>query len=224
MEMHKNSLHERNVSNLGRIPLDHVMDPKQMEGNDWEGLTRAIQKLTTMRLSLDDQAGLTLMKVRNKAKQVKRRRGLDILVIDYLQLMSADSSSNGKNRNSEIEFITRGLKTLAKEMDMVVILLSQLNREVEKRTNKRQLPSDLRDSGSIEQDADICMFLYRDEVYNLDSMDKGVCEVDVALNRQGAAGRVALAYIGAQTRFENLHRPWVPPTIKTQPSTQPKSL
>lgn len=213
LEMQKQLLHERNVANLGRIALDHVTDPRQMTDEDWPKLTHAISRLNGMQLFLDTQPGLTLMDVRNKAKQIKRKAGrLDVLVIDYLQLMAGE----GDTRNSQIEVITRGLKTLAKELDAVILLLSQLNRKLEDRPNKRPQPSDLRDSGSIEQDADIAIFLYRDEVYNPDSMDKGVCEADVALNRQGSSGRVPLAYIGEQTRFENLQRAWHPPVPKQQ--------
>ena len=214
MEMPKSQLHDRNIASLGRIKLDHMLDPQRFTEQDWDGLTAAVQKIDAMNLYLDDKPGLTLMQVRAKAKQVKRRASLDVMVIDYLQLMEGE----GSNRNAQIESITRGLKTLAKELDIVIILLSQLNRELEKRPNKRPQPSDLRDSGSIEQDADLVVFLYRDEVYNPDSMDKGVCEVDVALNRQGAAGRVALTYIGEQTRFENLQHSWHPAAPKAAAS------
>jgi replicative DNA helicase len=215
MEMSKAEIHDRNIASLGRIHLDHVIDPRQMTDQDWPRLTSAVQKITTMKLYLDAQPGLTLMHVRSKAKQIKRKAGaLDVLVIDYLQLMSGE----GDNRNAQIEVITRGLKNLAKELDMVILLLSQLNRELERRPNKRPVPSDLRDSGSIEQDADIAIFLYRDEVYNLDSQDKGVCEANVALNRQGSSGIVPLVYIGEHTKFESITRPWSPPPPKSAPA------
>lgn len=214
MEMGKPELHDRNIASLGKIHLDHVTDPRQMTNEDWPKLTVAVQKLNDMRLYLDAQPGLTLMHVRNKAKQIKRKAGsLDLIVIDYLQLMNGD----GDNRNAQIEGITRGLKNLAKELDIVILLLSQLNRELERRPNKRPQPSDLRDSGSIEQDADIAIFLYRDEVYNPDSVDKGVCEANVALNRQGASGVVPLVYIGEHTRFESMQRHWSPVPPKTAP-------
>lgn len=215
LEMSKNQLHERNVASIGRIVLDHVTDPKQMADEDWPRLTHAVQKLTNMRLYLDVQPGLTLMEARNKAKQIKRRAGgLDLLVIDYLQLMNGE----GDNRNAQIEGITRGLKNLAKELDIPIVLLSQLNRELERRPNKRPQPSDLRDSGSIEQDADIVIFLYRDEVYNPDSPDKGICEANIALNRQGASGVVPLVYIGEHTRFESITRTWAPAPPKSPPT------
>ena len=206
MEMPRSQLHDRNLAVLGKIPLANLLMPNQMTETDWTSLTSAIQKIENMNLFLDDQGGLRLLDVRMKAKTVKRKHGLDVLVIDYLQLMDGD----GDNRNSQIEQITRGLKALAKELGIGIILLSQLNRDLEKRPNKRPQPSDLRDSGAIEQDADAVIFLYRDEVYNPDSMDKGICEVDVALCRQGAPGRAALAYFGEQTRFESLMRNWSP--------------
>ena len=206
MEMPKSQLHDRNLAVQGRIPLEHLLKPSMMTDTDWAGLAHAAQKIAGMKLHQDDQGGLRLIDVRMKAKGVKRKHGLDLLVVDYLQLMEGD----GDNRNAQIEGITRGLKALAKELDIGIVLLSQLNRKLEERPNKRPIPSDLRDSGAIEQDADAVVFLYRDEVYNPDTPDKGVCEVDVALCRQGASGRVALAYIGEQTRFETLAHGWAP--------------
>lgn len=206
MEMPKSQLHDRNLASQGHIPLEHLLKPLMMTGEDWERLTHATIKVSGMRLHQDDQGGLRMLDVRLKAKAVKRKSGLDLLVIDYLQLMDGD----GDNRNAQIEGITRGLKALAKELDIGIVLLSQLNRKLEERPNKRPMPADLRDSGAIEQDADAVVFLYRDEVYNPDSPDVGVCEVDVALCRQGKPGRVALTYIGEQTRFETLARGWTP--------------
>lgn len=206
MEMPRMQLHDRNIASLGRIPLPHLLQPSMMTDEDWSNLTHAAAKIERMNLFLDDQGGLRLLDVRMKAKGTKRRHGLDLLVIDYLQLMEGD----GDNRNAQIEGITRGLKALAKELDIAIVLLSQLNRKLEERPNKRPMPSDLRDSGAIEQDADAVIFLYRDEVYNPDSQDIGLCEVDVALCRQGAPGRVALTYIGEQTRFESLAHGWMP--------------
>lgn len=218
MEMPRMQLHDRNIASLGRIPLPHLLQPSLMTEQDWSNLTVAAMKIEQMNLFLDDQGGLRLLDVRMKAKGTKRRHGLDLLVIDYLQLMDGD----GDNRNAQIEGITRGLKALAKELDIAIVLLSQLNRKLEERPNKRPMPSDLRDSGAIEQDADAVIFLYRDEVYNPDSQDIGMCEVDVALCRQGAPGRVALTYIGEQTRFESLDRSWVPP--KPAERSRPRGL
>lgn len=200
MEMPRDQIHDRNVAVMGKIPLPHVIDPRKMQDDEWPRLTAAVGRIEQMNLFMDDQGALRLMDVRMKARQVKRRHGLDLLVIDYLQLMDGE----GDSRNAQIESITRGLKALAKEMGIGIVLLSQLNRSLEQRPNKRPMPSDLRDSGAIEQDCDGALFLYRDEVYNENSMDKGICEVNVGLIRQGEPGTVGLAYIGHQTRFENL--------------------
>jgi replicative DNA helicase len=202
MEMPRSELHDRNISSLGKLPLDHVMRPS--EETDWDRVTAAVSRIQDLNLFLDDQGGLRLLDVRMKAKQVKRKHGLDLLVIDYLQLMEGE----GDNRNAQIEGITRGLKALAKELEIGIVLLSQLNRNLESRPNKRPQMSDLRDSGSIEQDADVVLFLYRDEVYNPDSPDKGIAEAIFAKVRQGAIGTVALTFIGEQTRFEDCAR-WV---------------
>lgn len=200
MEMPKDQLHDRNVAVLGKIDLPRIIDPRNMEEEDWTHLTSAIGTLEQMNLFVDDQGALRLMDVRMKARAIKRRHGLDLLVIDYLQLMEGE----GDNRNAQIESITRGLKALAKEMKIGIVLLSQLNRQLEQRPNKRPMPSDLRDSGAIEQDCDMALFLYRDEVYNEHSRDKGICEVNVGLIRQGEPGTVGLQYIGRQTKFNNL--------------------
>lgn len=214
MEMGKPELHNRNLASLGRIDLNHLLDPKQLTDIDWPALTTAVAKLSDMKLYLDDQGGLTLLQVRGKAMQIKRKAGrLDMLVIDYLQLMSGV----GDNRNAQIEGITRGLKALAKELDCVILLLSQLNRKLEDRPNKRPQPSDLRDSGSIEQDCDIAIFVYRDEVYRDDSPDKGTAELIIALNRQGAGSTVHAVYLGQYTKFEDVARGWHPAPPKTLP-------
>lgn len=200
MEMPRTQIHDRNVAVAGKIDLPKVIDPRRMQQPDWDRLTVAIKSLEKLNLSIDDQGGLRLMDVRLKARSVKRRHGLDLMIIDYLQLMDGE----GDSRNAQIEGITRGLKALAKEMDIGIILLSQLNRNLEQRPNKRPMPSDLRDSGAIEQDCDMALFLYRDEVYNEQSRDRGICEVNVGLIRQGEPGTVGLSYHGAQTRFESL--------------------
>lgn len=206
MEMPKSQLHDRNLAGLGGIPLEHLLTPTMMTTQDWNSLTHATMRLQELNLYLDDQGGLRLIDVRLKAKLVKRKYGLDLMVVDYLQLMEGE----GTNRNTQIEGITRGLKALAKELGVVILLLSQLNRNLEERPDKRPKPSDLRDSGSIEQDADAVVLLYRDEVYNPDTRDAGVCEIDVALVRQGKPGRVALTYEGEYTRFKHLER-WAGP-------------
>lgn len=215
MEMSKGELNNRNIASIGRIDLNHLNSPKMLTTDDWNSVTTVAGKIANMGLYLDDQGGLTLLQVRSKAMQIKRKAGrLDMLVIDYLQLMTGP----GDNRNAQIEAITRGLKALAKELDCVILLLSQLNRQLEQRPNKRPQPSDLRDSGSIEQDADLASFLYRDEVYHPDSQDKGIAELNIALNRQGASGRINLVYLGQYTRFEDVARGWHPAPPKAAPT------
>lgn len=215
MEMSKGELHNRNIASIGRIDLNHLNSPKMLTDDDWTGLSSATHKIAKMGLYMDDQGGLTLMQVRSKAMQIKRKAGgLDLLVIDYLQLMSGP----GDNRNAQIEAITRGLKSLAKELNCVVMLLSQLNRQLEQRPNKRPLPSDLRDSGSIEQDCDIATFVYRDEVYNPNTADAGIAELINALVRQGASSTVNTVYIGHYTRFEDVARGWHPAPPKGAPT------
>lgn len=214
MEMRRSELHDRNLASIGRIPLDRIMEPQRMEDSDWANLTHATIRINELKLYLHHQGGMRLLDVRMKAKGIKRKRGLDILMIDYLQLMEGE----GDNRNAQIETITRGLKSLAMELEIGIFVLSQLNRKVEERPNKRPLMSDLRDSGAIEQDADIIMFPYRDERYNPDSFDKGICEVNFPKVRQGEPGTIALTYLGEYTRFENCAR-WVP----RQPEDRRKS-
>lgn len=215
MEMSKPELHNRNLASIGRIDLNHLISPKMLTTEDWNSITSATEKLAKMGLYMDDQGGLSLMQVRAKAMQIKRKAGgLDLLVIDYLQLMNGP----GDNRNAQIESITRGLKALAKELNCVVLLLSQLNRQLENRPNKRPQPADLRDSGSIEQDCDIATFVYRDEVYNRDSPDQGIAELINSLVRQGAASTVMAVYIGHLTRFEDVARGWHPAPPKTAPA------
>lgn len=201
-EMKRRQLHDRNVANIGNINIGHLLDPQKMTPKEWDSMGAVIARINQLKLYIDDQGGLRLMDVRMKAKKLKRKAGLNVLVIDYLQLMAGE----GANRNAEIEGITRGLKALALEMDIAIILLSQLNRQLEQRPNKRPMPSDLRDSGAIEQDCDIALFVYRDEVYNENTQDKGVCEVNVGLIRQGEPGTVGLYFDGATSKFKNLER------------------
>jgi replicative DNA helicase len=212
-EMSEEELHDRNLATLGKIDLERLLEPKKLEEGDWSHMTHAITKINDMDLFLDDDAGLTLLDVRMKAKTVKRKKGLKLLVVDYLQLMVAD----GPNRNAQIEGISRGLKILAKELDITILLLSQLNRKVEERPNKRPVASDLRDSGSIEQDADAVWLIYRDEYYNPDTNDKGIVEVNIPLCRSGAPGTCNLVYIGEQTRFESVAHGWHPAPPKAKP-------
>jgi replicative DNA helicase len=154
-------------------------------------------------LYLDDNPRVTVMEIRAKARRLKARDGLGLIVIDYLQLMSGSGS---ENRQLEVSEISRGLKILARELQVPIVALSQLSRNLESRTDKRPMLADLRESGSLEQDADVVMFLYRDEVYNNESPDKGSAEVIVAKHRSGPIGTRRLAFLGAYTRFDNAAR------------------
>lgn len=204
-EMAESDLADRILSLQGRIPLGTIL-AGGMTHEDWDRATHAMGVLQSSPLYLDEQPALTLMDVRNKARQVKRKAGkLGVVVVDYLQLMAGE----GANRNAEIEQISRGLKQMAKEMHVPVIALSQLNRGLEQRPNKRPMMSDLRDSGAIEQDADIIMSIYRDEVYHPDSPHVGAAEIGMLKVRQGKSGGfVPLTFVGEYARFESFSGTW----------------
>ena len=206
LEMPQQELTDRLISQTGSVYLSDVI-AGNLAGESGERIMYAVSKLQDVPLSIDDQGALTLFDVASKARTVKRKRGLSLLVVDYLQLMSGNG---GDNRNQEIERITRGLKALAKELSIPIIVLSQLSRKCEERTNKRPMSSDLRESGAIEQDADIIIFVYRDEEYNPESPDKGTAEIIITKNRQGRTGMVRLDYQGCYTRFGNLPPDWRP--------------
>ena len=201
MEMPGEQLAMRMMSSLGRID-QHRVRTGQLHDDEWPRMTSAINMLAETKLFIDDTAALTPTEVRARCRRLSREYGqLGLVVLDYLQLMQ--TSGNAENRVNEISEISRSLKALAKEMNVPVIALSQLNRNLEQRTNKRPMPSDLRESGAIEQDADIIMFIYRDEVYNPDSPDKGKAEIIIAKQRNGPIGMVPLTFMGQFTRFEN---------------------
>lgn len=204
-EMAHADLADRLLALHARIPVEKIITAS-LTDEDWSRVSYSVGQIRNMPLYLDEQPALTLMDVRNKARQVKRKAGsLGLVVVDYLQLMAGD----GANRNAEIEEISRGLKRLAKEMRIPVIALSQLNRSVESRPNKRPMLSDLRDSGAIEQDADVVMSVYRDETYNPDSPYVGCAELGMLKVRQGKAGGfVPLTYIGQHVRFESFAGTW----------------
>jgi len=206
MEMPAESLIIRMLSSLGRIDQTRIRNGK-LEQEDWPKLSAAITKLKDVPLYIDDTAALTPTEVRSRARKVAREFGdgeLGMIMLDYMQLMQVAGSSEG--RTAEISEISRSLKAIAKEFKCPVVALSQLNRALEGRPNKRPVNSDLRESGAIEQDADVIMFIYRDEVYNEDSPDKGVAEIIIGKQRNGPIGTCRLAFIGEFTRFENLAR------------------
>ncbi|MCX7247409.1 MAG: replicative DNA helicase [Burkholderiales bacterium] len=204
MEMGAAQLAVRIVGSIGRIDQSHLRTGK-LTDEEWPRLTEAIEKLRTISLHIDETAGLTSSELRANARRLSRKCGkLGLIVVDYLQLMSG-SSSDGENRATELGEISRGLKMLAKELQCPVMALSQLNRSVETRPDKRPMMSDLRESGAIEQDADIIMFIYRDEYYTKDACkEPGVAEVIIAKQRNGPTGMVKLAFLKPITKFESL--------------------
>ncbi|MFT5710603.1 MAG: replicative DNA helicase [Halioglobus sp.] len=204
MEMPADQLIIRMLSSIGRIDQTRIRNGK-LEQEDWPKLSTAVTKLKDVPLFIDDTAALTPTEVRSRARKVSREHGkLGMIMLDYMQLMQVAGSSEG--RTAEISEISRSLKAIAKEFGCPVVALSQLNRALEGRPNKRPINSDLRESGAIEQDADVIMFIYRDEVYNEDSPDKGVAEIIIGKQRNGPIGTCRLAFVGEFTRFENLAR------------------
>jgi replicative DNA helicase len=204
MEMGASQLAVRVVGSIGRIDQGHLRTGK-LNDDEWPRLTEAIEKLRTVSLHIDETPGLTPSELRANARRLSRQCGkLGLIVVDYLQLMSGSGGSGGDNRATELGEISRGLKMLAKELQCPVIALSQLNRSVEQRTDKRPMMSDLRESGAIEQDADIIMFIYRDDYYNKDSKEPGVAEIIIGKQRNGPTGTVKLTFLKNLTRFESL--------------------
>ena len=202
LEMPGEHLTMRMMSSLGRINQHNVRTGK-LQPEDWERITSSVGLLSDAALYIDDTPSLSPSELRARARRVARENdGIDLIVIDYLQLMQVPEIKD--NRTGEVAEISRSLKALAKELDCPVIAASQLNRSLESRTDKRPVMSDLRESGSIEQDADLIAFIYRDEVYNQDSPDKGTAEILIRKQRNGPIGEVRLAFIGEFTRFDNL--------------------
>ena len=206
LEMADKSLSKRMLCSVSRVESD-----KARRGNfddkDFEKLSAGMGKLDLETIMIDDSPALTVQQITSKSKRLKARVGkLSAIVIDYLGLMGVSSTSKTETRATQVAGITAGLKKLAKELNIPVVILSQLNRNLEARPNKRPMPSDLKESGAIEQDADVLLMVYRDEMYNPDTPDKGIAEIIVAKQRDGRVGTVRAAYIGEYTRFENLSR------------------
>lgn len=200
MEMSGTQLSTRLISSMGRINQQKIRTGK-LTDEDWPRLTNAVALLSKANIFIDDTPALTPTDIRARARRLKREKGLDLIVIDYMQLMQL--SNNSENRATELSEISRSLKALARELDVPVVALSQLNRSLENRTDKRPIMSDLRESGAIEQDADLIAFIYRDEVYNEDSADKGKAEIIIAKQRNGPIFKTTLTFLGECTRFEN---------------------
>jgi replicative DNA helicase len=203
MEMGASQLAIRIVGSIGRIDQGRLRTGK-LQDEEWPRLAEAVERLRTVSLSIDETPGLTPSELRASARRLARNCGkLGLVVVDYLQLMSGSSGSDGDNRATELGEISRGLKMLAKELQCPVIALSQLNRGVEQRTDKRPMMSDLRESGAIEQDADVIMFIYRDDYYNKDSKEPGVAEIIIGKQRNGPTGTVKLTFLKPITKFES---------------------
>ncbi|MEJ5207053.1 replicative DNA helicase [Denitratimonas sp. CY0512] len=200
MEMSIEQLAYRLISSLGRINAQRLRTG-QLEYEDWSRMSQALVSLSDLKLFIDDTPALSPAELRSRARRLAREQELGLIVVDYLQLMQVPG--NKENRATEISEISRSLKALAKELNLPVIALSQLNRSLEQRSDKRPIMSDLRESGAIEQDTDIIMFIYRDEYYHPDSPDKGLAEVIIGKQRNGPTGTVKLAFRGQYTRFEN---------------------
>jgi len=205
MEMGAAQLAIRIVGSIGRIDQGHLRTGK-LSDDEWPRLTEAIEKLRNIQLFIDETPGLTVSELRANARRLARTCGgkLGLIVVDYLQLMSVSSGMSDENRATAVGEISRGLKMLAKELGCPLIALSQLSRAVEQRTDKRPMMSDLRESGAIEQDADVIMFIYRDDYYNKDSKEPGVSEVIISKQRNGPTGTVKLAFLKNLTKFESL--------------------
>ncbi len=201
MEMGGTQLAMRMLGSVGRLD-QHRLRTGRLNDEDWPRLTHAIQKMNEAQVFIDETPALSSIELRARSRRLARQCGkLGLIIVDYLQLMSANSP--GENRATEISEISRNLKGLAKELNCPVIALSQLNRSLEQRPNKRPVMSDLRESGAIEQDADLILFIYRDEVYNPDSPEKGMAEIIIGKQRNGPIGSVRMTFLGQYTKFEN---------------------
>jgi replicative DNA helicase len=203
LEMSKKQLVQRLLSYDTHVPL-YCLRNGYVQDDQWADLMVSQERLNTDKLMIDDTGGITLSALRSKARRLKASHGLDLIIVDYLQLMHADAGNRNRNREQEVAELSTGLKELAKELDIPVLALAQLSRAVEGRKEKVPMLSDLRESGSIENDADVVMFIYRDEYYNPETQRQGLADIIIAKHRNGPVGEVELRFIGSETRFENL--------------------
>ena len=205
MEMGASQLALRMIGSVGRLD-QHMLRTGRLGADDWEKLSEALGRLHEAPILIDETPALNAIELRSRARRITKQYGkLGLIIVDYLQLMQGSSSV--ENRATEISEISRSLKALAKELKVPVMALSQLNRSLEQRPNKRPVMSDLRESGAIEQDADVILFIYRDEVYNPESQDAGTAEIIIGKQRNGPIGTVRLTFLGEYTRFENFAKP-----------------
>jgi replicative DNA helicase len=205
MEMGASQLAMRLIGSVGKLD-QHKLRTGRLGPEDWDKLSTALGRLNEAPILIDETPALNAIEVRSRARRLMKQYGkLGLVIVDYLQLMQATTS--GENRATEISEISRAMKSLAKELHVPVVALSQLNRSLEQRPNKRPVMSDLRESGAIEQDADVIVFIYRDEVYNPESQDKGTAEIIIGKQRNGPIGTVRLTFLGEYTRFEGFAPP-----------------
>jgi len=200
MEMSTEQLALRMISSLGRVNQAHLRNGRFAD-EDWPRINGAIQMMSEAPMYIDDTPALTPTEIRARARRLKRQHGLSLIVVDYLQLMQV--AGNTENRATEISEISRSLKALARELEVPIIALSQLNRSVEQRTEKKPIMSDLRESGAIEQDADLIIFIYREEIYDKQTPRKGIADINIAKQRNGPVGEFPLTFLGQFTKFEN---------------------
>ncbi len=202
LEMSKTQLSQRLLAVEARVDMEKFKNGSKLDQSDWERMTLALDAYKDAKIFIDDTPDISVIEMRNKCRRLKREQGLDLIIIDYIQLMT--SGGRFDNRQQEVSSISRSLKLLAREMDCPVVVLSQLSREVEKRSDKRPMLSDLRESGAIEQDADIVLFLYRDDYYNPETTEKpGICDVIIAKHRSGSTGSVELTWVSRYTKFSD---------------------
>ena len=200
LEMGKEQLGQRLLAMQARVEMQKLKQG-DLDRTDWDRISMAANDLNGTKIVIDDTPGISLMEMRNKCRRLKAEQGLDLVVVDYLQLMKFDGKAD--SRQQEISAISRNMKLLAREMDCPVIVLSQLSRAPEQRPDKRPILSDLRESGSIEQDADIVIFLYRDDYYNPETETPGVCEINIAKHRSGPTGKIELTWVSRYTKFSD---------------------
>ena len=205
LEMSGDELIQRLLSSTAIVDAGRIRAGR-LAPEDWSRIGRAADRLSAARLFIDDSEGVTVGEMRTKTRRLKSREGLDLLVVDYIQLMEGGRRMRDENRVQELSTISRGLKMLARDLAVPIICVSQLNRAPDARPDKRPMLSDLRESGAIEQDADLVLMLYRDDYYNADSEEKGVAEVNIAKNRHGPTDRVRLTFRGSYAKFDNLAR------------------
>ena len=205
LEMSGDELIQRLLSSTAIVDAGRIRAGR-LAPEDWSRIGRAADRLSAARLFIDDSEGVTVGEMRTKTRRLKSREGLDLLVVDYIQLMEGGRRMRDENRVQELSTISRGLKMLARDLEVPIICVSQLNRAPDARPDKRPMLSDLRESGAIEQDADLVLMLYRDDYYNADSEEKGVAEVNIAKNRHGPTDRVRLTFRGSYAKFDNLAR------------------